>query len=477
MDSEQLTSPGSALGTVAYMSPEQVLGKPLDARTDLFSFGVVLYEMATGFLPFRGDSTGAVFDAILHNEPTDAVRLNTAVPAELQRIIEKAIEKDRDLRYNGAADLRADLKRFKRDSSSGKVPRRSGEVSASTGVVAEVGAEHRTEASKGPEWKRYALVAACVAVLTVASFALYHFWPHSSAPSGQPKITQVSQWNKPMNWARLSPDGHAVAFVSPVNGKSQVFLMLTAGGDPLQLTNDEGGKWVHSFSPDGKEIYYNRDAGHLELCAVPTLGGAPRHIAFGWMGIPSPDGAFIYYTKPESTGIFRSERSGLNEELVYNPKSSGLHFYPKLLYPDGNDLLAGGFASDAGKCRFYRINVITHEAVGLGDCELYEDFSVAWSEPGKTVLFSRTVNGLTNIWKYGLQDHTMTQVTFGTGPDVSPMPDPAGKGLFYVNRKSSGGLTAYQVHTKQSSDIVAEDAGEPIISLDGKKGSASEFFL
>jgi eukaryotic-like serine/threonine-protein kinase len=121
VDSEQLTSPGSAMGTVSYMSPEQVLGKTLDARTDLFSFGVVLYEMATGFLPFTGESTGAVFEAILHKEAREAVRLNSGVPAELQRIVDKAMEKDRELRYYTAADLRGDLKRLKRDSSSGKV--------------------------------------------------------------------------------------------------------------------------------------------------------------------------------------------------------------------------------------------------------------------------------------------------------------------------------------------------------------------
>ena len=232
MDTEQLTSPGSALGTVAYMSPEQVLGKTLDARTDLFSFGVVLYEMATGFLPFTGESTGGVFDAILHKEPTEAIRLNTAVPRELQRIIDKALEKDRELRYLTAADLRADLKRLKRDSGSGKVQRGMGDLSVSSGVGADLAADNRISSataahvSGGLAWKRYAFLFACV-VLLAAGLVTYHFWPRSNPPSGPAKITQISQWNKPMNGATLSPDGHAVAFTSPVGSIDQVFLMLT----------------------------------------------------------------------------------------------------------------------------------------------------------------------------------------------------------------------------------------------------------
>ena len=271
---ELLTSPGTAVGTVAYMSPEQVRGRELDARTDLFSFGVVLYEMATGALPFRGETSGVMTEAILNRVPVAAVRLNPDVPAELERIINKAMEKDRDLRCQSASEMRADLKRLRRDTGSGRIS--SSGSGAVQGLVPETASSSATavalQPSVKPARKKYTLLAACV-VLLAAAFAAFHFWPRANTVSGPAKITQVSHWNKPMDNAKLSPDGHTVAFTSPVGGVAQVFVMLTSGGEPLQLTNDEGAKTVNTFSPDGKEIYYGRSLGHDEVWALPTLGG------------------------------------------------------------------------------------------------------------------------------------------------------------------------------------------------------------
>jgi serine/threonine protein kinase/tetratricopeptide (TPR) repeat protein len=160
---EHLTSPGTALGTVAYMSPEQVLGKRVDARTDLFSLGVVLYEAVTGTLPFRGDASGAIFDGILHKAPPAPVRLNPEVPGELERVVGRCLEKDKDLRYQSASDLRADLKRLRRDSVSGP-------------SVARVDAEPRPRRA----WSRRT-IAAVALVSILAVLAGWGLWRRSSA--------------------------------------------------------------------------------------------------------------------------------------------------------------------------------------------------------------------------------------------------------------------------------------------------------
>jgi DNA-binding winged helix-turn-helix (wHTH) protein/Tol biopolymer transport system component len=316
---------------------------------------------------------------------------------------------------------------------------------------------------------RYVVLSVCVG-LVAAAFAAYQYWPHSKSLNGPTKITQISRWNKPMSGPRLSPDGHAIAFASPVGGIDQVFLMLTSGGEPLQLTNLDGDKFVDNFSADGKEVYYTRVLGSdIEAWAVPTLGGSPRHVVFAYYVLPSADGNSLFYTKPDNPAIFRVGKSGLNEELVYKPQGNSLAFFALLPFPGGNELLAVAEGADPPIERIFRISLTSHEAVDLGEMP-GGSAGVAWAEPGNSILLSRTVNGLTNIWKYSLQDRHLTQVSFGTGPDFSPMPDPGGKGIYYVSgRFSSGSLTAYNVHSKQSTDIVSEGAVQPIISRDGKR--------
>jgi serine/threonine protein kinase len=484
IDPDHLTSPGSTLGTVAYMSPEQVRAKELDARTDLFSFGVVLYEMATGALPFRGESSGVIFKAILDGTPTPAVRLNPDLPPKLEDIINKALEKDRDLRYQHASEMRGDLKRLRRDCDSGRLNVAETSVpdlaarqrpSANSAGISGTATEPPTPPSGRPvveveKQRARSLTLAlfpALLLLAAAGYSIYRFISRRQAPA-QANITQISHWHKLMNSPKLSPDGRAVAFSSPVEGYDQLFVMLTSGGEPLQLTRDEGNKIVASFSPEGTEIYYERSLGTDEVWAVPTLGGTPRRVVSGARLVPSADGHSFFYVDNHADNytIFRSTKDGLGQEMLYSFKDFGVFPTALLPFPNGVDLLVVGTTSS--RCELYKLNLPSHRAEQIGKIDS-PNLDFVWGEPGTTLLFSRNVDGLTNLWQYNLAERTLSRITFGPGPDQSPMQDPSGKGIYFVNGKTSGILSAYRVHSKESWDVLSESATQPVISLDGKK--------
>jgi tRNA A-37 threonylcarbamoyl transferase component Bud32 len=241
-----LTSPGATLGTVAYMSPEQVRGKELDARTDLFSFGAVLYEMCTGTLPFRGDTSAMIFHAILERAPVAPVRLNPDVPAELERIINKALEKDRNLRYQHASEIRTDLQRLKRDTQAGTA---SAEIRV-------------TRPAKRRHILPIALATLFFAVL-VGGLVLYRYLGH--APLVSTNWEQITFLTDSAVYPALSPDGRMLAFIRGDNTfltAGQVYVKLLPDGEPVELTHDSSVKLSPIFFPRWLP-YCLRDLGPL----------------------------------------------------------------------------------------------------------------------------------------------------------------------------------------------------------------------
>ena len=502
VDSEHLTSPGSALGTMAYMSPEQVRGKELDARSDLFSFGAVLYEMATGSLPFRGDTSGLVFDAILNRAPLPPARLHPDIPADLERIIGKALEKDRDLRYQNATELRADLKRLRRDTGSGRISsdpatpassQHSGfyaqpapPVSAAKPAAHPSNSSVIAAASSRNKGKVFSLATLVLILVLAAGYGLYHFAFGRRAPEGPAKVAKISNWNKLMNYAAISPDGRTIAFTSPVEGYDQLFVMLASGGEPLQLTRDEGNKTVLSFSADGTNIYFGQTLGAPEIRIIPTLGGTPQLIRAGTTLTPSADGQSLFILTAEGR-VVRTSKSGTGqEEVVYgntvtaaaDSSTIGLGLRVTIKsYPDGKSLLITSPSGSSGvggnnlqptnSVTLYQLDLSTHAIEHLADLP---DTSIwtSWAQPGKSLYVSHTVNSITNLWEYSLADHSFRQLTFGTGPDRTPMSDPNGRGVFFISGRSTGALTLYRASSKQFSDIVTEDATQPDISTDGR---------
>jgi len=487
VDEGHLTSPGSAVGTVAYMSPEQVRGKELDLRTDLFSFGAVLYEMATGALPFRGETSGLIFDAILNRQFPPPSRINPDLPAEFERIIGKALEKDADLRYQHAADIRSDLKRLKRDSESGHDHSRisspavlepatvsTSPLSGATPIPQPSSAHVSSSVTTAPapvkgRGKLLAMLALLAVVLVTAAILARRFVSSAPPAVATGKILPVSHWHKPIGKAILSPDGRTIAFTSYAQGYEQVFVMLASGGDPLQLTSDEGSKSLDAFSADGTQIYYENDLGVSEIWAIPTLGGTHARFLQGRAASLSPDRKSLFYIDPQNKNVMQAASDGSNAKPVFELKNFSLSVHGVLIFPDNDFFLAAsGPSTPEGTLLLRRLNAATSKATDLGSIS-GSPTSFSWNVPGKSVLLSRNLNGISNLWEYNLDDKSLVQLTSGAGPDLNPMKDQAGNTIYFVNGSQSGYLAVYDIAKKSSTDILAELAFQPTLSPHARK--------
>jgi len=351
-----LTSPGSTVGTVAYMSPEQARGEELDPRTDLFSLGVVIYQCATGSLPFSGNTSAVIFNAILERDPVPPAQLNPQIPPKLQEVIDKLLEKDRDLRYQSAADLRGDLKRLKRDTDSGRKPAHAQSSAAVIAPPQKSAAELRTSSSAvvaaASQHKLGTGVVTLIAivVLAAAGYGVYSLFNRKRpVPFENISITKVTETGKAAMVA-ISPDGKYILNVVREAGQESLWLRNLPTNSDTQVIAPAEVNYAHlSFSPDGNYIYFARsEPGSTELkylYRAPVLGGTPQrlvtdidsNITF------SPDGRQIAYFRlnnPEAgkERLLLLPVTGGEEKILYSgPINGGLQ--DPAWSPDGKTIV------------------------------------------------------------------------------------------------------------------------------------------
>jgi eukaryotic-like serine/threonine-protein kinase len=434
------TDPGVVMGTAGYMSPEQARAEELDARTDLFSFGAVLYEMATGRQAFSGNTSMVISEAILNRTPTPPVHINPEVPADLERIIGKALEKDREVRYQVASEMRADLRRLRRDTDSGRAAVAPQFISV--------------PAKLKPRYKWSWMAGATVAVIALAFTAWLHFVRPPTRPESALKLVPFTSSPGLKDMPAFSPDGNELAYVwaGEKNDNPDIYVKLVGAGTPLRLTTDPAVDVSPAWSPDGRYVAFRRTNGRKgAYYLVPALGGPERKLAdeygaptivFGGRQIDwSPDGKFLAIVDllnrqdPRPSILLISVESGQRKAVVMQP--AGFLASPSFS-PDGKRI---AFAEGAGPMAqdIYLVSPeggepkrLTTDQRSLG--------GLSWTADGEQIVFSSNRGGLQSLWKVSISGGAPEPLSAVGGDAYGPSIAPRGNHLAYLHFKRNVNL-------------------------------------
>jgi len=392
IDTDHLTSPGTTVGTVAYMSPEQARGEELDARTDLFSFGATLYEMATGRRPFGGTTKAVIFDALLNKAPIAPAQLNPALPAELGTIINKALEKDRDLRYQHASEIRTDLKRLRRDTSSDR--------------------SEAARVSPGRSRKLVLGTAAVIIVLIGLAWLLLHRPPAPRVELTQKRLTFNSSYN-PVGSSAISPDGRYLAY----SDAAGIHVKLLSTGEERLIPRPAGipasAEWlVNAWFPDGTQLLANKmdSSVGVSTWSVSVLGQSLRELRDGAVGAGvAPDGMHIIVHDFHEISVMDSQ--GTNPQKVLALGENEFIMNGDVRWsPDGQRL---AYIKARRAAEAYEWSIATCDLKGASRTMVLSSpglalLALCWLPDGR-IIYSRQESRDSNddnLWQIGINDHT-----------------------------------------------------------------------